>query len=204
MSYIHDSVMDQITTLKSQGRFHDALKLVNSYLVDDPSNQDLLMEIADIHYREGELDKSSRPVDFLLSQNPEDPMNWYIKGVIEMDKRNRSWAREFLKKAIKLTNLENAEVVRAYGLSEFWYGNREKWIDMLKMALEMNHYDAEIVYNLAQLYLMDHRYSLADRMIKYYSKYRPKLQSYDKQLTYYDEKIKLFQEFLDTRVNHHH
>ena len=90
MSYIHDSVMDQITTLKSQGRFHDALKLVNSYLVDDPSNQDLLMEIADIHYREGELDKSSRPVDFLLSQNPEDPMNWYIKGVIEMDKRNRS------------------------------------------------------------------------------------------------------------------
>lgn len=90
MSYIHDSVMDQIATLKSQGRFHDALKLVNSYLVDDPSNQDLLMEIADIHYRKGELDKSSRPVDFLLSQNPEDPMNWYIKGVIEMDKRNRS------------------------------------------------------------------------------------------------------------------
>jgi hypothetical protein len=52
---------------------------VNSYLVDDPMNQSLLMEVADIHYRSGELEKSSKPVDFLLSQNPDDPMNLYIK-----------------------------------------------------------------------------------------------------------------------------
>lgn len=31
-----------------------------------------------------------------------------------MDKRNWTGAREFLKKAIKLTNLENAEVIRVY------------------------------------------------------------------------------------------
>ncbi len=87
MSYIHEQVLDQIDQLKKEGKFDAALKLVNRYLVDDPSNQTLLMEIADIHYRTGELDKSAKPVDFLLSQNPNDPMNLYIKGIIEMDKR---------------------------------------------------------------------------------------------------------------------
>lgn len=89
MSYIHEQVLDQIAILKQEGKFEAALKLVNRYLVDDPSNQTLLMEIADIHYRTGELDKSAKPVDFLLSQNPHDPMNLYIKGIIEMDKKNR-------------------------------------------------------------------------------------------------------------------
>lgn len=196
MSYIHEQVLDQIATLKGKGQFEAALKLVNRYLVDDPSNQTLLMEIADIHYRTGELDKSAKPVDFLLSQNPHDPMNLYIKGIIEMDKKNRMWARDFLKKAVKLTNLENAEVIRVYGLSEFWYGNREKWIDMLRMAFEMNKYDAEIIYNLAQLYLMQHKYSSAESMIKYYHKSHGKLQTHDRELWYYDEKIELFDQFL--------
>ncbi len=86
MSYIHEQVLKKITALKNAGKLEDALKLVNSYLVDDPSSQVLLMEIADIHYRGGELEKSSKPVDFLLSQNPDDPINLYIKGIIEMDK----------------------------------------------------------------------------------------------------------------------
>lgn len=200
MSYIHAEVIEKIDNLKKTWKFEAALKLVNSYLVDDPSNQVLLMEIADIHYRSGELEKSSKPVDFLLSQNPDDPMNLYIKGIIEMDKKNWSWAREFLKKAIKLTNLENAEVIRVYGLSEFWYGNREKWIDMLKMAFQMNAYDAEVIYNLAQLYLMQHKYSSAERMIHYYKKYHQKLQAYDKELSYYDEKIQLFSEFIEMKA----
>ena len=62
MSYIHEQVLDQIDQLKKEGKFDAALKLVNRYLVDDPSNQTLLMEIADIHYRTGELDKSAKPV----------------------------------------------------------------------------------------------------------------------------------------------
>jgi tetratricopeptide (TPR) repeat protein len=199
MSYIHAEVLEKIDNLKKWGKFEAALKLVNSYLVDDPMNQSLLMEVADIHYRSGELEKSSKPVDFLLSQNPDDPMNLYIKWIIEMDKRNRAGAREFLKKAIKLTNLENAEVIRVYGLSEFWYGNREKGIDMLKMAFQMNQYDAEVIYNLAQLYLMQHKYNSAGRMISYYNKYHAKLQSFEKEMKYYDEKIELFNEFLLTK-----
>jgi hypothetical protein len=83
-----------------------------------------------------------------------------------------------------------------YGLSEFWYGNREKWIDMLRMAFEMNKYDAEIIYNLAQLYLMQHKYSSAESMIKYYHKTHAKLQTHERELWYYDEKIELFDQFI--------
>lgn len=199
MAYVHDDVYQRIATLKQAGKLEDALKLVNSYLVDDPANQSLLMEIADIHYRSGELEKSSKPVDFLLTQNPDDPMNLYIKGILEMEKRDWANAREFLKKAAKLTKLENAEVIRVYGLCEFWYGNKEKGIDMLKMAFQMNQYDAEVIYNLAQLYLMQHKYTSAESMLKYYNKYHSKLQCYDREIQYYDEKIKLFSEFIEAK-----
>jgi len=70
---------------------------------------------------------------------------------------------------------------------------------MLKMAFQMNQYDAEVIYNLAQLYLMQHKYTSAGRMIAYYQKYHNKLQSFEKEITYYDEKMELFNEFLLTK-----
>ena len=70
---------------------------------------------------------------------------------------------------------------------------------MLKMAFQMNQYDAEVIYNLAQLYLMQHKYNSAESMLRYYNKYHGKLQCYDREIAYYDEKIKLFGEFIETK-----
>jgi hypothetical protein len=43
-----------------------------------------------------------------------------------MEKNNRKDAKKYLQEALVLTNAENHEIMRCYGLCEYWYGNREK------------------------------------------------------------------------------
>ena len=43
-----------------------------------------------------------------------------------MEKNNWKEARSHFKKAMQITDGKNYEIVRCYGLSEYWYGNREK------------------------------------------------------------------------------
>jgi len=50
----------------------------------------------------------------------------YVKGVLEMEKNNRKAAKKYLQMALSLTDYDNHEIMRCYGLCEYWYGNREK------------------------------------------------------------------------------
>jgi hypothetical protein len=43
-----------------------------------------------------------------------------------MEKNNWKDARKYLLKAMEMTNANNHEILRCYGLCEYWYGNREK------------------------------------------------------------------------------
>jgi len=43
-----------------------------------------------------------------------------------MEKNNRLEAKKYLQRALVLTEAKNHEIVRCYGLCEYWYGNREK------------------------------------------------------------------------------
>ncbi len=64
--YIPDSLREDIETLKKEGKFDEALKKVNHVLMRDPTHEDALLQIVDIEYRRGELDKAQKPIDFLM------------------------------------------------------------------------------------------------------------------------------------------
>lgn len=197
MQYIPEQVVDQIESLKSEGKFNDALKMVNHILIKNPDNEDALMQVADIEYRKWEIEKASKPIDYLLSKKGNtDPMSLYIKGVLEMEKNNWLEAKQYLKEAIKLTNFENHEIIRCYGLCEYWYGNREKGLNFIEDAFSLNKYDAEIIYNLIEIYLLEYNYKKAKAMIKYYFWHHKKLLTFDKEIKYYDQKVGLFEEFV--------
>jgi thioredoxin-like negative regulator of GroEL len=66
MSYVPQDFYQQIEKLKKSGKFTDALKMVNSVLVSDPEDPEALMQIADIQYQSGEVEKAEKAVDFLL------------------------------------------------------------------------------------------------------------------------------------------
>lgn len=200
-SYIPESVIDEVEELKKLWQFDKAMRIINSILSDNPNNEDALLQVADIQYRQWEIWKATKAIDFLNSKkNNEDPLWLYIKGILEMEKNHRKDARKYLQEALVLTNAENHEIMRSYGLCEYWYGNREKWVDLLKDSFTLNNKDAEVIFNLIEIYILEHKYTKAKNMIKYYHKNHQDLITIDKDIEQYDNKINLFEEFIKTQL----
>lgn len=196
-TYIPDSVITEIEELKELGKFDEAIKKVNSILFRDPQNEDALLQITDIQYRKWEIGKAAKAIDFLNNKkNNNDPLGLYIKGVLEMEKNHWLEAKKYLQKALELTKAENHEILRCYGLCEYWYGNREKWLNFIRDAFTMNNRDAEIIYNLIEIYILEHKYKKAKDLISYFYKHHDKLEIIDKKLDFYDHKIGLFEKFI--------
>lgn len=199
-SYIPDSVIDEIEELKELGKFDEAMRIINSFLTKNPKNEDALLQVADIQYRNGEISKATKAIDFLNAQkNNEDPLGLYIKGVLEMEKNNWFDAKKYLQKALQFTETNNHEIMRCYWLCEYWYGNREKWLDLLKESFTMQNKDAEVIYNLIEIYMLEQKYREAQKMIVYFYKHYEKLQTIDKGIDFYDHKIALFEKYITTQ-----
>ncbi len=199
-SYIPEYVIEEVEELKDIGKFDEAMRIINWILISNPNNEDALLQVADIQYRKWEINKASKAIDFLNSKkNNEDPLGLYIKWILEMEKNNRKEAKQYLQKALVLTNAENHEILRCYWLCEYWYGNREKWINFLRDSFSINNKDAEVIFNLIEVYILEHKYEKAKNMIKYYHKNHNNLITIDKDISHYDNRINLFEEFVKTQ-----
>lgn len=194
--YIPEEILDDINTLAEKGNYDEAIWMVNQILARDPKNEDALLMVADVLYRQWNIDGADKAVDFLNYTKKDDPLWLYIKWLLEMEKNNRKEACSYLKKAMKLTNNENYEIVRCYGLSEYRYWNREKWRDLLKQAFKHNSLDAEVIYNIIQLSILDGDYEESQEMTHYYYDNRANLKTVDKPIEWYDKKIALFDKFM--------
>ncbi len=194
--YIPEEVLDEITKLTDEWKYDEAIEMVNKILTRDPKNEQALLMIADIQYRQGNMDWADKAVTFLNSTKKDDPLWLYVKGLLEMEKNNWKDARSYLKKAMQITNWENHEIVRCYGLSEYWYGNREKWRDYLKKAFKQDCLDAEVLYNVIQLAILDEDYDESSEMIHFFHDHHWELKIVDKPLEWYDKKIALFEKFM--------
>jgi len=197
IKYIPESLLDELEELKDLWKFDEAMRIINWVLIDDPHNEDALLQVADIQYRKWEIGKASKAIDFLNSEkNNEDPLGLYVKWILEMEKNNRKTAKEYLQKALLLTNGENHEILRCYGLCEYRYGNREKGLNFLKDSFSLNNKDAEVIFNLIEIYILERNYTKAKNMISYYHKNHDQLILIDKTIENYDSKINLFEEFV--------
>lgn len=171
--------------------------MVNNVLSQDPRNKEALYQIADIQYRKGEITKAEKPINFLLHDYERDPMGYYIKGVLEMEKTHRSSAKKYLKQALNLMDHDNPEIMRCYGLCEYWSGNREAGIQHVEKAFEENKLDAEIILNLVEMYVLEKRFSQAKKYIAYFRSIEASsLQCFDRDVSYYQNKLALFEEYL--------
>ncbi len=202
--YLPEQIRKKIEQLKKSWKYQQALDLVNEYLKKDPTNEDLLLEVAEIQYAMWELEKAEKPIDFLIKYKSEkDPLMWYTKWVLEMDKTNWDKARKYLKKAIELLPNDNPEILRCYWLSEYWYWNKEKWIQFLEKAYDITQWrDAEVLVNLLEIYLLEKIFSKAKKLVdsfwKHYKSWT--LEFFDRSDSYYLEKIELYSKFLDIQT----
>jgi tetratricopeptide (TPR) repeat protein len=197
MSYIPDELLEKIEKHKRIWEYDNAINIVNGILAKDPLNKEALIQISDIEYRKWEIARAEKPIDFLIKFGKDkDPMWLYIKWVLEMEKTNWLEAKKYLKESLILTNFSNPEIIRCYWLTEFWSGNRERWFEFLQQAFDINKYDAEIIYNIIELKLLNHEFKAAENKIKYYYNNYEKIQIFDREKSFYDDKIKLFESYL--------
>ena len=198
MWFLADSQITTIDTYVQAWKYDDAISYINNFLVNDPTNDELLLMIADIQYKKWEIGKASKAIDFLNDQaDHKDPMGLYVKGVLEMEKNHWKEARAFLLKAMETLDKDNHEIMRCYGLSEYRYGNREKGIQQLERARDLHVFDAEIIYNLIELYLLEKKYRKASELIKFFYDNKEDIEVYDKKLSFYESKMKLFSAYLN-------
>jgi hypothetical protein len=71
----------------------------------------------------------------------------------------------------------------------------------IKDSFYSNKNDAEVIFNLIEIYIMEQMYDKAQTMINYYHKNHKNLKIIDKSIEFYDQKISLFQEFLKIQKN---
>ena len=199
--YIPEEVLDEIADLTDKWKYGEAIEMVNKILTRDPKNEQALLMIADIQYRQWNMDWADKAVTFLNSTKKDDPLWLYVKWLLEMEKNNWKDARSYLKKAMQLTNWENHEIVRCYWLSEYWYGHREKWRDFLRKAFKQDSLDAEVIYNIIQLSILDEDYAESWEMILFFYDHHSELKIVDKPIERYDKKIALLKKYLQGK-NH--
>lgn len=196
MSYLHKEFFEKVSKMIADKKYQDAIQLTNQYLKDDPNNKDLLILISQIHYMIGDYDKSSKPVDFMLHQDPNNPMYWYIKWCIEYKQWTMQAAKDHLKQALKMTWFNNLEVMRMYALAEFYYGNQEKWLELVRYVFDSGSrykYDPEMIADLIAIYTAIEKPSKAKSMIDHYNKYHDKMHCVDQDIMYYDDMINQLQ-----------
>ncbi len=197
--YIPEEVINELEQYKKEKKYEKALELAQQWLKKDPTNKQLLYQIADIQYLMGELEKAEKPIDFLLTTNENDWSSLYIKWLLHMEKLERWKAKQYFKKAILALQDENPELYRAYWLAEYWYWNRERWIQFLQQALNLSKKrDAEILYNLTEIYLLQKEFKKAYNLINHFIKNQEKLfYPSEEEKQFYLEKFQLFKKYID-------
>jgi tetratricopeptide (TPR) repeat protein len=194
---IPDPVLQELEQLKGDRKFKQALSIVNAYLVKNPNNREALYHVADIEYRMGKLDKSQKPIDYLVASDTKDPMGWYLKGVIAMEKTDRELALTCFKTAHTLEpDIENPELLRCIGLSQYRTNDKDHAFATLMQAHTMNDMDAEILLNLVELHILEKQYSFARTYIDYYFEHLDEMLFLDRDQQYYDNKFAIFDEYI--------
>lgn len=189
-------LLEKIEQYKRDGKFEDALKLVNQELSKNPSNKEALFQVADIQYRKWEIMRAEKPIDFLLQGADTDAMSFYIKGVLEMEKTHWKEAKKYFRKTLELMDQDNPEVMRCFGLCEYWSWNREEGLSHVTKAFAANQKDAEIILNLIELTILEKEWEKAKEYIIHYKEHADELQFFDRKKVYYDDKIRIFEAYV--------
>jgi tetratricopeptide (TPR) repeat protein len=117
-------IWDHIQQVRQQKGFQPAIDLANEYLMKDPENVEAYLQLMDMYYLMGELEKAEKPVDFLLKRKilneyVKEDVLYYIKALLLAERTQWLEAKDFIKKAIK-SDPNNIEYKRVLAMVEFW------------------------------------------------------------------------------------
>ncbi len=142
------NIISEIERLKWEKRFKDAITLLEQSLYKYVDDYRLYEELADIYLYEWTLNKSTKSINFALSLNNESPTGNYLKGFILLSNNKIKEAIKYLEKSNKIM-WNNSEVLRNLWWAYTLVWDINKWISILKRALNISPWDKLITEDLA-------------------------------------------------------
>ncbi len=141
-------LIQEIEKLKAQKEFKKAIELLQNSLSKYNEDYRIYEEIADIYLYEWKNLKAQKAIDFALNINPESATWNYLKWFILLSRNKTKESISYLEKSNNLMP-NNAEVLRNLGWAYSMTGQQEKWIFILKRALNISPEDTLITEDLA-------------------------------------------------------
>ena len=144
---IRKAIID-IEDLKMEKRFDEALKILKKMVLTNSDDYRIYEEIADIYLYLWNIPQAEKAVNFALSLNNNSSTWNYLKWFILLSNNKPNEAIRYLEKSNNLT-WNNSEVLRNLWWAYTLVWKQEKWIMILKRALNLSPWDELITEDLA-------------------------------------------------------
>ncbi len=155
----------EIETLKYAGRYDEARRQVQKYLLTHADDYRLYEELADISLYEGDLEKAEASMEVARKLHPESATGTYLMGYILLSKGRFAEGVELLEKANSLFP-NNPEILRNLGWGHTVLGNVQKGIMLLKRALNLSPEDPLIMEDLGVALISDAQIMEGEEFLK--------------------------------------
>lgn len=142
------TVIVEIERLKGEKKFHEAIQILEAQIGKNADDYRLYEELSDIYLYTGNISKSMKAVNFALGLNPESATGNYLKGFLLLSQDKIHEAMRYLEVSNTIIG-NNAEVLRNLGWGYTMLGQSERWIAILKRALNISPEDELISEDLA-------------------------------------------------------
>jgi len=142
------TILDSVEEKKDLKLFDEAIKILQNSLIRYSDDYRLYEELADIYLFIWNIEKSYNAIDFALTLNPKSATGNYLKWFILLSEDKIKEAISYLEVSNTLFG-NNAEVLRNLGWAYTMSGKHERWITILKRALNISPEDELITEDLA-------------------------------------------------------
>ena len=186
-------IWDEIQQVRQKEGFQKAIELANSYIAKDPTNIEPYLQLVDMYYLMGELEKAEKPIDFILAKDIDHPgvdkaVFYYLKALLLAERTQWEEASNYIKKALKLW-WDNPEYRRILAMVEYRRWNKNKWYQLIKELIEDQLIDADVLLDAVTMAL----WLGYDEDVKYfvnlYFENKDKLNYFSRPKSYYDKKF---------------
>ena len=144
--------LERAEQLKLDGKYRDALGILEELLLEDPENVSALEEVADNELSLGEFRRAETAANQAVMLDTGSYTGHYILGFLRS--RTEQWAEAVahLRKANQCKS-NNAEILRCLGWALFHAGQRAQGIVTLERALNLDQDSALTLCDLGVAYL---------------------------------------------------
>lgn len=160
-----ETIFIQAEQLKFDGRYTEALSLLEELLVSDPENVTALEELADNELSLGQYERARTAAHRALALDPKSFAAHYILGFVASHFEDWATSIQELKIANTLDR-NNPEILRCLGWSLFSSGKMIEGMVTLERALNLEEQNPLILCDLGVVYLQSKNFQKSKLLLR--------------------------------------